>query len=121
MNMSDYTPAFKRLSEIYSLLGQPARLQIVALIGKGEVCVCHIKSTLGFRQAYISQQLMGLRKAGWVTTRRKGRKIYYSLTDARMLDLLEFTAKIFNLNIDLPQIPEVDGCAYYSNPITPKQ
>ncbi|KAF0109554.1 MAG: hypothetical protein FD147_2201, partial [Chloroflexi bacterium] len=42
MNMSDYTPAFKRLSEIYSLLGQPARLQIVALIGKGEVCVCHI-------------------------------------------------------------------------------
>ena len=33
----------------------------VVLLRDGEACVCHIEAHLGYRQAYISQQLAALR------------------------------------------------------------
>ena len=111
VNISHKDQSFNELAEIFSLLGQPARLQIVLLIGKGEICVCHIEAVLGFRQAYISQQLMGLRQAGWVLTRREGRKIYYSLTDPLLPDVIIHAAEVFGIELRLPQIPEIDACS----------
>jgi DNA-binding transcriptional ArsR family regulator len=118
MNVSDYTPDFAKLADLFSLLGQPSRLQILLLISRGEVCVCHIKAVLGFRQAYISQQLMGLRQGGWVSTRREGRSIYYRLTDPRLMNLIELAAKNFDLSLVLPSIPIVGGCAVLPLPTT---
>jgi ArsR family transcriptional regulator len=81
------------LAERFRLLGQPARLKILLSIGHGETCVCHLEVCLGYRQAYISQQLMILRDAGLVTTRRNGKHIYYALSDCAMLDLMPLAAK----------------------------
>ena len=66
MNVSEQFPDSKQLAEVFSLLGQPARLNILLAIGNGQVCVCHLESALGLRQAYISQQLMLLRNAGLI-------------------------------------------------------
>ena len=87
MNINDPSPE-ERTSRIFRALSAPARLQILATIGQGEACVCHLEAQLNLRQAYISQQLMELRDAGLLQTRREGRFIYYSLVEPQLLDVL---------------------------------
>lgn len=79
----------KKISKLLRTIDQPARLKIIMAIGRGEACVCHLEALLGMRQAYISQHLMALRRAGVLTSRRDGRYIYYRLGDTRLLDLIE--------------------------------
>ena len=86
--------ASEQISELLDTIGKPARLNILAAIGPGEACVCHLEAELGLRQAYISQNLMSLRSAGLLETRREGKYIYYSLKDKRILDLIEEAAAI---------------------------
>lgn len=81
-------PDVKKVSRLLRSISQPARLRILTAIGQGEACVCHLEVMLGYRQAYISQHLMGLRKAGILTSRRDGRFIFYRLKDLSLLDLI---------------------------------
>ena len=55
----------------------------------GELCVCHIENALGKRQPYISQQLMVLRDAGAVESRKDGLQVYYRIVDERVQHLLD--------------------------------
>jgi ArsR family transcriptional regulator len=48
-----------------------------------------MESELDKRQAYISQQLMVLRESGLVEARKDGMKVFYSLADGTLNDLLE--------------------------------
>ena len=84
----------KTISQLLRTLGQPARLQILLAIGKGEACVCHLEAVLGLRQAYISQHLMALRKAKILQTRREGRYIFYRLKDPKILDLVHLAGEV---------------------------
>jgi DNA-binding transcriptional ArsR family regulator len=51
-------------------IAAPQRIAILLAIGTGEACVCHLEVALGWRQAYISQHLMALRKADILLDRR---------------------------------------------------
>ena len=81
-------------------IASPQRIAILLTIGKGEACVCHLEAALGWRQAYLSQHLMALRKANVLTDRREGRYIYYRLTNASLLDLITATATISGLSAE---------------------
>jgi DNA-binding transcriptional ArsR family regulator len=70
------------------VMGHPVRLHILGMLRSGETCVCHIEQALGKRQAYISQQLMVLRDAGMVDSRREGLQVYYRLIDPQAADVL---------------------------------
>ena len=83
-----------KISKLLSLIGQPARIQIILNIGTQEICVCHLEVALGMRQASISQHLMALRKAGLVTTYRDGRNIFYHLTNPKVVDVLRQAAQL---------------------------
>jgi DNA-binding transcriptional ArsR family regulator len=85
--MNDATA--KRQARLFFALMHPVRLQILALLRGGEQCVCHLEAHLGQRQAYISQQLAILRKAGLVTDRRDGSNIFYRLVGPEVLTLLD--------------------------------
>jgi ArsR family transcriptional regulator len=52
------------VSDLFQTIGSPARLQILLAIGEGDACVCHLEATFHWRQAYLSQHPMSLRKAG---------------------------------------------------------
>lgn len=77
-------------------ISQTVRLEILLAIGTGEACVCHLEVAIGQRQAYISQQLMALREAGVVESRREGRNIYYHVSHPQVLDLIQAASKISN-------------------------
>lgn len=71
-----------------SAIASPQRIAILLVIGNGEACVCHLETALGWRQAYISQHLMALRKADILQDRREGKYVYYRLKNAALLDFL---------------------------------
>lgn len=79
------------LTTLFKALAHPVRLQILDMLRGGEVCVCHMETAFGKRQAYISQQLMILREAGLVTSRKDGLKVFYRIIDPVVYDLLETT------------------------------
>jgi DNA-binding transcriptional ArsR family regulator len=83
--------AYDRQAELLKALSHPVRLQILDILRDGEQCVCHIEAVVGLRQAYISQQLIVLRKAGLVADRKDGLRVYYRLTDRAVLRLLDQT------------------------------
>ena len=74
---------------ILKALTHPARIAILEILRGGEHCVCHISAYLGFRQAYISQQLSVLREAGLIQDRREGWNVYYSVVDLRVFEILD--------------------------------
>ncbi len=76
------------------------RVAILLAIGQGEACVCHLETTLGWRQAYISQHLMALRKAGILEDRREGRYVFYRLKNTSYLDLISASAEACGLAVE---------------------
>lgn len=78
-------------------IAPPQRVAILLAIGKSEACVCHLEAALGWRQAYISQHLMALRKANLLTDRRMGRYVFYQLKDPSLLDILLDFARLSGL------------------------
>jgi DNA-binding transcriptional ArsR family regulator len=80
--------------QILKGLAHPGRIAILDILRDGEHCVCHIQAHLGFRQAYISQQLMALRDAGLIQDRRDARNIYYRLADERLIEVLNIVRTI---------------------------
>lgn len=87
--MTSTQVAFEMEARLLALLAHPIRLQIVELLRHGEVCVCDMQAALSQRQAYVSQHLMALREAGLVTCRKDGLRVYYQLSDPRILRVLD--------------------------------
>jgi DNA-binding transcriptional ArsR family regulator len=96
MNTTEFNPD-EKISRIFRAISTPARIRILAAIGAGEACVCHLEALMDLRQSYISQQLMEMRDAGLVDTRRDGRYIFYRLTEPKLLDLLIDIGKLFGV------------------------
>jgi ArsR family transcriptional regulator len=83
------------LSRILRAISTTARIRILFAIGTGEACVCHLEAVLGLRQAYISQQLMEMRDAGLLETRRDGRYIFYRLAEPSLQTYLVKIGEMF--------------------------
>ena len=69
-------------------LGDPVRLQILESIHDGEKSVGEIVEYLGLPQNQVSMHLGCLRWCGYVTTRREGRHVFYSLVDSRVTEIV---------------------------------
>lgn len=87
----------EKIAEVLQVISPPARIAILLAIGRGEACVCHLEAILGWRQAYISQHLMALRKANILQDRREGRYVYYGLKDESILALVRGAAALGGL------------------------
>jgi len=90
----------KKIAAPLSVIASPQRIAILLAIGRGEACVCHLETALGWRQAYISQHLMALRKADILQDRREGRYVYYRIKNASLLDLITASAAQSGLSAD---------------------
>jgi ArsR family transcriptional regulator len=101
MNMrKNVSQISRQIASPLTAIASPQRIAILLLIGRGEACVCHLEASLGWRQAYISQHLMALRKADILQDRREGRYIFYRLKDASILDLITASATLSGLSAE---------------------
>jgi DNA-binding transcriptional ArsR family regulator len=83
---------YDKQAKLFKALMHPARLAILDVLRDSEQCVCHLEYLLGYRQAYISQQLSVLRENGLVQDRRDGLNIYYSTAKADIYALIDQAA-----------------------------
>lgn len=90
----------EQIARPLTAIASPQRIAILLAIGTGEACVCHLESTLGWRQAYISQHLMALRKADILQDRREGRYVFYRLKETSLLDLITASARLSGLSTE---------------------
>lgn len=90
----------EQISVPMEAIASPQRIAILLAIGQGEACVCHLESALSWRQAYISQHLMTLRKADILEDRREGWYVYYRLKNTSYLDLITASAEVCGLSRD---------------------
>ena len=81
-------------AQLLKVLTHPARIAILNILREGEHCVCHMEAHLGFRQAYISQQLMVLREAGLIQDRRDGWNVFYQISEPRIFAVLTAVEQI---------------------------
>ncbi len=81
--------AYDNSAKLFKALMHPARLEILDTLRDGEHCVCHIEAALGYRQAYISQQLAVLRDIGLVQDRRDGWNVHYRVMQPQVFALLD--------------------------------
>src|SRR5690349_24901853 len=94
------TTSTQRQAELFRALMHPARLAILDLLRDGEACVCHLEAHLGYRQAYLSQQLAILRTAGLIRDRRTGWNIYYEVAQPEVFTLLDLSRTVIGLSME---------------------
>ncbi|MFN3861747.1 MAG: metalloregulator ArsR/SmtB family transcription factor [Roseateles sp.] len=70
------------------LLANEDRLLLLCQLSQGEMSVGDLEAALDIRQPTLSQQLAVLRAEGVVQTRRDGKRIFYSVADDRLLQVL---------------------------------
>lgn len=87
-NSSVDVQRYETQAQLLKMLTHPARLAILNILRDGEHCVCHMEAHLGYRQAYISQQLMVLREAGLIQDRRDGWNVFYRVAEPRIFGIL---------------------------------
>ena len=93
----------EQLSALFKALVHPARIAILDSLRSGEQCVCHLETHLGYRQAYISQQLAVLRTTGLIQDNRDGLNIYYRIIRPEVFALIDVARAM--TGISLSQIP----------------
>lgn len=77
------------LADRFKILAEPARLQILACLRNGERTVSRIIDATGLGQANVSKHLHLLHAHGFVSRRKEGLNVFYSLADPTVFRLCE--------------------------------
>ena len=77
------------------VLANEDRLLLLCQLSQGEMCVGDLEEALDIHQPTLSQQLGVLRAEGVVNTRRDGKRIYYSVADPNVMQVLEVLYRLY--------------------------
>lgn len=77
---------YERNAQIYKMLANPKRLEILNAIIDKEATVTELSKLLGVRKANTSQHLMVLRYLGLVTVRRHGKNAFYKIVNPGLVE-----------------------------------
>ena len=95
--------AYEIQSDLLKALSHSTRLAILDILRDGEQCVCHMEATLNLRQAYISQQLMILKRAGLLESRRDGLNLYYRVVKPEIFHVLDSLRSVTGVTAKPPK------------------
>jgi len=79
----------ERTCSLLKTLSNRDRLLLLCQISQGERCVSDLEQALDIHQPTLSQQLGVLRDEGLVTTRREGKRIYYSVASKEAMAVMK--------------------------------
>ena len=77
------------VAERFRALGEPARLQILAVLRAGELSVGDLADETGLGQANLSKHLQVLHSLGFVSRRKEGLFVYYTLANQDVFRLCD--------------------------------
>lgn len=88
-NVQKHMPDLSEVVNLFKALADETRLKIAyALTIEEEMCVCDIAAVIGSSTATASHHLRYLRERGLARSLRKGKQVYYSLSDSHVHQLV---------------------------------
>jgi ArsR family transcriptional regulator len=81
-------PLYQAKAELFRTLGHPVRIRVLELLQDGPKAVSELLADLEMEASSLSQQLAVLRRAGIVTSSRRGGGVVYELAAADVADLM---------------------------------
>ena len=111
-----YERLFQLQEETLKTLANQKRLEIVQLLQNKELTVSEMVDMLGMPQANISQHLSLLRQVRIVATRKDGLRIYYRLSNQRIIavvrELRSFLKSQFAHEPEMAHLGSLDSNIY---------
>ena len=77
------------LSELFKALSDEARVKILYLLSKRELCVCDLAYVMEMSMPAVSHHLRLLKTLRLVRSRKEGKLVFYTLEDNHVLALIE--------------------------------
>lgn len=74
----------KKLSENLCCVSDENRIAILLFLKKGEKCVCEIWKELNLPQNLVSHHLKVLKDSKFISSRKEGLKVFYSLETEKL-------------------------------------
>ncbi len=85
----DSRDEYEKLAEIFKMVGCVTRLKILIKLSEGECSATEIALAVELSQSAASHQLKDMKNCRLIKSRKDGQKVYYSLDDHHILDLLK--------------------------------
>ena len=86
------------LAKYFRGFGDPTRLRILGLLRKEERSVGELVQALRQPQPKVSNHLACLRWCGFVTAERRGKRVFYRLSDERVAEVVDMTKALLEDN-----------------------
>lgn len=83
---------YLNIAEFLRGISSTSRIKILCYLESGEKYVSQITMAVGDKMPYVSEQLRYLHQTGYVKRVRKGKRVYYSIKDKRILEVFELLA-----------------------------
>ena len=81
--------SLQKAAETLKMLAHPQRLRLIEILERENDMPVHVlMEETGFPQAVVSQHLNQMRRIGLLSAERRGKEMWYSITDPRALSIL---------------------------------
>jgi DNA-binding transcriptional ArsR family regulator len=98
------------ISKLFDGFADPTRMSVLALLARqGETSVGEIVEAVRVPQPRVSNHLRCLSWCGYVRARRDGKRVYYSIADERVLQILRLGEELLADNREHVEACEVTG------------
>lgn len=87
-NMPDMKVLYE-LSDFFKIMGDSTRIQLLWALEENEMCVGDLAVLLNMTKSAVSHQLKVLRTAKLVRAQKKGKNVYYALSDRHVYTILK--------------------------------
>ena len=101
---ADKRRQLEQRSEILKAMAHPSRLQMLEALGKEECCVRTLQELVGVDMSTVSKHLSVLRKAGLVSSDKRGLQVFYALRCPCALDFFDCVEAVV-ATIDRTAVP----------------
>ena len=81
------------VADVFRVLADSTRVSIIHALSQAELCNSDLASLLGISESAVSHQMRELRLMKLVTAERRGRMVYYRLTDTHIRHIFEDTLR----------------------------
>jgi len=86
-------------AELLKAIGQETRISILELLRNGERCVCEIFPAIAQEQSNVSRHLNLMQKAGILSRRKEGLKIFYAVRHPEVFSILDLAGELFECDL----------------------
>jgi len=78
----------KKMADFFSAFSDPSRLRILSVLAISPMCVTDVSQVLEMNQTTVSHQLRTLRDMGLVDFERRGKIVFYKLSNQKINEIL---------------------------------